>query len=164
MIVGRGDIASVLPKKSDLLFFSSGVSNSGETRESEYKRERDLLLEQHTGAHIVYFSSLAIFYSDTRYTQHKRDMEAMIKENFPKHCIMRLGNISWGTNPNTLINYLRAYPNAEIRDEYRYIVGKDEFLHWVGLIPHFSCEINVPGDRLKVKEIVDRYCHVGLPA
>ena len=164
MIVGRGDIASVLPKKSDLLFFSSGVSNSGETRESEYKRERDLLLEQHTGSHIVYFSTLSIFYSDTRYTQHKLDMEAMIKENFPKYCIVRLGNISWGTNPNTLINYLRAYPNAEIRDEYRYIVGKDEFLHWVGLIPHFSCEINVPGDRLKVKEIVDRYCHVGLPA
>ena len=46
MITGSGDIASVLPNREDLHFFASGVSNSQETRESEYEREEDLLLEQ----------------------------------------------------------------------------------------------------------------------
>ncbi len=168
MIIGNGDIGSVLPKDSDLLLFASGVSNSSETRESEYKRERDLLLEQRTDHHIVYFSSLAIFYSDTRYTRHKLDMEAMIKENFPKYCIVRLGNITWGTNPNTIINYFRLqlenHHPLQIRDEYRYIIDKDEFLHWVGLIPDWNCEMNITGKRLKIKEIIDEYCYVGLPS
>lgn len=156
-IIGRGDIASILPEREDLLFFASGVSNSQETRESEYQREVDLLLEQPRDAHIVYFGSLAIFYSETRYTQHKLDMEAMIKENFPSYCIIRIGNIDWGTNPHTLINYLRDNPNAEIRDEYRYVVSQDEFLHWIDLIPGWSVEMNVAGKKLKVKEIKDVY-------
>jgi hypothetical protein len=155
--IGNGDIGSILPE-SELFFFASGVSNSQCTDEKEYKRERDLLLEQSKENHIVYFSSLAIFYSQTRYTQHKLDMEAMIKASFPKYCIVRLGNIDFGSNPNTLINYLKAHPKAEIRDEYRYVISKDEFLHWISLIPTFSCEMNCPGTRLKVKEIKERYC------
>lgn len=156
--MGRGDIASVLPERDDLLFFASGVSNSQETRESEYQREIDLLLEQPTNAHIVYIGSLAIFYANNRYTQHKMDMEAMVKENFKTHTILRLGNIAWGTNPNTLINYLREHPNAEIRDEYRYIVSQEEFIHWVDKIPPWSCEMNIPGRMMKVQEVKDEYC------
>lgn len=157
MVLGSGDIASVLPERDDLLFFASGVSNSQETRESEYQRERDLLLDQQTSRHIVYFSSLAIFYSDTRYTQHKLYMEAMIKAGFPRHTIIRIGNIDWGDNPHTLINYLRAHPDANIRDEWRYIVDLDELLYWIEKIPEWPCEINIPGRRLKVQEIVDEY-------
>jgi hypothetical protein len=162
MVVGNGDIASVLRDRPDRLYFASGVSNSQETDEAEYKREVDLLSEQPRDAHLVYFSSLAIFYSRTRYTQHKLDMESMVRANFPKHTIVRLGNISWGTNPHTLLNYLRDHPNAEIRDEYRYVIDLDEFLHWMDLIPDWPCEMNMPGRRLKVKEIADEYCHVGL--
>lgn len=161
-VVGDGDVASVIPRMyrefDDILFFASGVSNSQETRESEYEREIDLLLEQRRDVHLVYFSSLSIFYSHTRYAQHKRDMEQIVKANFPEHTIIRLGNITWGDNPHTLINYLKAHPKAEIRDEYRYICDKDEFLHWVRLIPlDFNCDINIPGKRLKIKEIVDEY-------
>lgn len=160
MIIGRGDIASVLPE-SDKLFFASGVSNSQETRESEYQREIDLLLEQNRNSHIVYFSTLAIFYSDTRYTRHKLDMEAMIKENFPKYCIVRIGNISWGANPHTLINYLKdQYAKGKalnIQNAYRYVIDKEEFLHWIGLIPDFNVEMNCPGQTLKVSQIVKRY-------
>lgn len=157
-LVGNGDIASVLPDKEGLLFFAAGVSNSQETKESEYKREVNLLFDQNRSSHIVYFSTLAIFYSDTRYTRHKRDMEAMVKENFRNYCIIRIGNITWGENPNTLINYLKSHPQAELRDEYRYVVDSDEFLYWIGLIPNFSVEMNVPGKRMKVKEIYDKYC------
>lgn len=157
MIVGNGDLASVLPDRKDLLFFASGVSNSQCTDEAEYKRELDLLLQQPRDAHLVYFSSLAIFYSTTRYTAHKRWMELSVKDLFPKSCIVRLGNIDWGTNPHTLINYLRAHPNAEIRDEVRYIVSKEEFLHWIDMIPNWSCEMNIPGKTLTIREIKNEY-------
>lgn len=156
-IVGDGDIAKVLPKDPDLLFFASGVSNSQCDDEREYQREIDLLYRQPDDAHIVYFSSLAVFYSDTRYARHKRLMETIIKEHFAKYTIIRIGNIDWGTNPHTLINYLKAHPEAEIREEYRYIVDKKEFLHWISLIPDWSVEMNIPGRMLKVKEVKNEY-------
>jgi hypothetical protein len=165
VIVGNGDIASVLPERDDLLFFASGVSNSRETRESEYEREEILLREQEA-QHIVYISSLSVFYSNTRYARHKRHMESEIRK-FPVHTILRIGNISWGTNPHTLINHFRNQvkkgEHLDIQDTYRYIVDKEEFLHWVSLIPEWSCEINIPGRKLKVKEVVDEYVYVGLP-
>lgn len=151
--IGSGDIASVLPDRDDLLFFASGVSNSQETDEAQYLREVDLLLAQSRHAHLVYFSSLAIFYSDTRYTRHKLFMEDRIKARFPAHNIIRIGNITWGDNPNTLINYLAAHPGTEIRDEYRYIVDIEEFMHWINLIPAWNCELNIPGRRMKVADI-----------
>lgn len=156
MKIGNGDIASVLPE-SGKYFFASGVSNSRCTDESEYQREIDLLLEQPRRSHIVYFSSLGVFDGDSRYYRHKRDMEIMIKTNFPKNTIIRLGNISWGDNPHTLINYLKAHPKAEIKDVYRYICSKEELLYWVSKIPDWTCEINIPGRRLKVKDIVKEY-------
>lgn len=156
-ILGHGDIASVLTDKEGYLFFVSGVSNSQETNEEAYRREIELLSQQDTNLHIVYVSTLAVFYSDTRYTQHKLFMEAFIKERFARYTIIRIGNITWGTNPHTLINYLHAHPDAEIRDEYRYIVTQDEFLHWIDMIPEWSCELNITGKRMKVKEIYDQY-------
>lgn len=158
MIVGNGDIASVLPDRDDLNFFASGVSNSGEKRGSEYARERELLLRQDRAAHIVYFGTLAVFYSDTPYTRHKLSQEATIKDEFDTWTIMRIGNITFGDNPHTLINYLRAHPDAEIRDEVRYIVGEYEFLHWVNLIPPWSAEMNLTGRMMTVKEIKEEYC------
>ena len=166
MIVGNGDIASALPSRRDRLFFASGVSNSREKRELEFRREKDLLLEQDRGAHLVYFSTLAVFYGDNRYVQHKKEMEELIKREFTRYTIMRLGNITWGTNPHTIINYLRDRLKAgkpiQIQDTYRYIIDKEEFMHWIDLIPDWSCEINIPGRRMKVEEIVDEFCHIGL--
>lgn len=166
MIVGNGDIASVLPSNKSHLFFASGVSNSQEIRESQYKREKNLLLKQDRKSHLVYFSSLAVLYGKNRYVQHKKEMESLIKQEFPRYTIIRIGNITWGTNPHTLINYfrrqLRAGKPIKIQDTYRYIIDKDEFLHWIGLIPNWSCEMNITGRRMKVKEIVDEYCLIGL--
>ena len=99
-IVGHGDIARVLnwecSKRPNTIFFASGVSNSQEIRESEYQREKDLLLKQSRDKRLVYFGSLSIFYSGGRYAKHKREMEELVMENFPKYCIIRLGNIDWG--------------------------------------------------------------------
>jgi hypothetical protein len=158
-IIGNGDIASVLPEKKGLLFFASGVSNSQETKESEYRREKDLLMSQPKDKHIVYFGSLSVFYSDTKYAQHKLEMEKLIKENFEHWTIMRLGNIDWGVNPNTIINNFRDRKmrgeEIELQDGYRYICDKEEFLHWVGMIPEWNCEMNVPGKRMTIKEIYE---------
>ncbi len=167
MIIGTGDIASVLlpVDREDLLFFASGVSNSQETEEKEYLRELELLMEvsalDEGQKRLVYFSSLSIFHNQSRYTRHKRTMESAVKAAFTKHTIVRIGNITWGTNPHTLINFIRDKQQNgeafEVRDEYRYIVEKDEFLHWLGLIPNFNCEMNITGRRMKVEEIVKEY-------
>ena len=159
MIIGEGDVASAIIDREDLLFFASGVSNSQETRESEYQREKDLLLTQDRKQHLVYFGSLSIFYADTRYARHKRGMEELVKENFGRYTIVRLGTITWGNNPHTLINYFRSRKKAgepiEVKDVYRYVINKEEFRYWLGLIPDFNCEMNITGRRMKVREIVE---------
>ena len=165
MIIGNGDISDALKQvdRKDLLFFASGVSNSKETRESEYKREKYLLRYQDRTKHLVYFSSLSIFYSNSRYSQHKIDMEGYVKAWFEHYTILRLGNITWGDNPHTLINYfkncIKENKPFKVENTYRYIVDKDEFLYWIKLIPDWNCEMNIVGKRLKVQEIIDRYCY-----
>lgn len=166
MIVGHGDIASVLKDRDDRIYFASGVSNSLETKESEYKRELDLLMEQDTTKHLVYFGSLCIYYNNSRYTQHKRDMEKVIKERFPRYTILRLGLITWGTNPHTLINFFRNKIKnrepIEVRNVVRYVLDLPEFLHWVDMIPDFSSEMNVTGRIMTVREIINQYCSSAL--
>ena len=162
-IVGSGDIAHAVSEISptNKLFFCSGVSNSGEINEAEYQREKDLLLSQDRSQHLVYFGSLCIFFSQTRYAQHKKEMEDLVKENFEHYTIMRIGNIDWGVNPHTIINYFRGKSKEgeplEIQDAYRYIVSKEEFRYWLGAIPEFNCEMNLTGRRMKVSEIVEEY-------
>ncbi len=162
MIIGHGDIASVLKDRKGFIFFASGVSNSKETRESEYNREEKLLLKQDKSKHLVYFGSLSIFYNpETRYARHKKHMEDVIKKHFKHYTIVRMGNITWGKNPYTLINYFRNAvkkgEKLEIWDTYRYLVDKKEFLHWMSMIPDWNCEMNITGKMLKVKEIVKKY-------
>lgn len=161
-IIGNGDMAEALQyADNDVLFFASGVSNSGETRGSEFQRERDLLLSQPRDKRLVYIGSLSVFYSDNAYTEHKREMEELIKEEFPSYCILRIGTITWGDNPNTIINALKSKVENEepfqIQDVYRYVTTEEDFLHWVKMIPDFNCEINIPGERMKVRELVKRY-------
>jgi len=157
-IVGKGDIASVLPKQNKFLFFASGVADSSELKESEYQREMDLLFDQDRNSHIVYFSTLSVFFNETRYTKHKKMMETLIKENFKRYTIMRLGNAVWGKNKKHLINFLKdkikSGKDFPIYDEYRYILYEEEFLHWIHLIPQWSCEMNVTGRRMKVIDII----------
>lgn len=166
MIIGHGDIASALKDKENFLFFASGVSNSQERRESQFQREIDLLLKQDKYKHIVYFGSLCVFYSNSRYAQHKKQMEKLVRDNFKHHTIIRIGNITWGENSHTLINYLRARAKKgkplEIRETWRYLTDKEEFLHWIDMIPRWNCEMNITGQKLTIKEIVNKYIYLGI--
>jgi len=162
MIIGSGDIASAITDNNSFLFFASGVSNSREKRKSEYKREKDLLMSQNRSKHIVYFSSLCIFYSNSRYAKHKREMENLVKKLFSTWTILRLGNITWGVNPHTLINNFKEKKKQGkkliIKNTYRYICDKAEFNHWLNMIPKdWSCEMNIPGHRMKVADIVKEF-------
>lgn len=162
-IVGTGDIASAIIDRPDRLYFAAGVSFSGETRESEYMRERQLLKQQPRDAHLVYFSSLSIYSANGRYQQHKRMMEEHVRQWFPLHAIVRIGNVTFGNhNPHTLINHLRARHAAglplDIQDVYRYVIGVDEFRAWLDRIPDtHPVEFNCLGRRLKVAQIVQEY-------
>ena len=87
-------------------------------------------------------------------------MEKLIKNNFKYYTIMRLGNVTWGKNKKHLINFLKdkieKNEKFPVRNVYRYVLTKDEFTHWISLIPSFSCDImNITGRRMKVKDIVE---------
>lgn len=170
MIIGKGDIAKILENldREDVTFFASGVSDSKETNEKEFKREEELLKKQPIHTHLVYISTLSLFYvkEQTPYLIHKKKMEALIKSIFKSYTIVRIGNINWGSNPNTLINYLKSCiknnkPFA-VQQTYRHIIDLDEFLYWMNLIRVGEMEeMNMPGKMVWVPDLVEQLIQNG---
>jgi hypothetical protein len=163
MIVGRGDIASILNDREGVIFFASGVSNSLEKRESEYEREYKLLSEQDKTKCIFYISSITIDnkekFETSRYLQHKKQMEDYIKSNFKNYNIIRIGNITWGNNPNTFLNYIKnKIKNNEsffISDEYKFMINKEQLLLLTDNLPlNSQNQISVFGQMVKVKDLI----------
>jgi len=153
MVIGRGDIASVLTDREDITWFASGVSDSSENRKARFVRELKLLMEQPKDRHLVYFSSLSIYYSDSFYARHKKVMETAVKQNFPSYTIVRLGNIEWGHNPNTWINYITNHKDAVIQNVWRHVVSYDEFQYWMNYIQvNTRNEMNIPGKMVWVPD------------
>lgn len=117
MIIGNGLIANSLKNidTEDNLYFASGVSNSLETRSSEFEREFSLLknsIIQHEENKLFYFSTLSVndlSKQQSPYVLHKLEIENFIKENCKNYIILRIGNIVGnGGNPNTLFNFLKT--------------------------------------------------------
>lgn len=163
MIIGKGDIASILVDRDGAIFFASGVSNSGEHRDTEFFREKELLSKQDKTKCIFYFSSITIDFKEkfnkSKYLQHKLEMENIIKNNFENYNIIRIGNISWGTNPNTFINYIRAKikngESVELNDEYKYMIDKEQLLLLTNNLPLTGKNtISVFGRMAKVKDLI----------
>jgi hypothetical protein len=162
MVVGHGDIASVLTDKEGFTFFAKGVSNSLTINPADFMREKrqfDLASNMHPNNRFVYFSTLSIYDTVTPYTLHKREMEGLVK-SLDKYCIIRIGNITWGKNPHTIINtFKRQIANNEpsrIEDRYKYLVSKTEFLYWIDLIPNFNTEMSITGEKVSIQEIYQR--------
>ncbi len=162
MIIGNGDIGQALKMacvdKPFITFFACGVSNSKEENQKEYDREWKLLEIQPKHQHLVYFSSLCIYYSQNRYASHKRQIEHYIASNFGCYTIVRLGNITWGHNKNTIINhFICEHSNGrtpQLKDTYRYLIRQEDFMHWMRLIPVGTRnEMNIPGETIHVHEI-----------
>ena len=161
MIIGKGDIASILNDREGAIFFASGVSKSTETNESEFWREIELLDTQDKSKCIFYFSSIAIddITKNSDYLAHKRKMELFIKSNFENYNIIRIGNITWGNNPNTFINYIKNKIKkgepVEIKDEFKYLIDKEQLILLTDNLPLIGQNtISVFGRMAKVKELV----------
>ena len=161
MIVGKGDIASILNDREGAIFFASGVSKSTETNESEFWREIQLLDSQDKSKCIFYFSSIAIddITKNSDYLAHKRKMELFIKSNFENYNIIRIGNITWGNNPNTFINYIKNKIKkgepVEIKDEFKYLIDKEQLILLTDNLPLIGqSTISVFGRMAKVKELI----------
>jgi hypothetical protein len=161
MIIGRGDIASILNDREGAIFFASGVSKSTETKESEFKREIELLDKQDKTKCLFYFSTIALddLSKNNEYHNHKRKMESLIKSNFKNYNIIRIGNITWGSNPNTFINYIKNKKSkgepVEIKDEYKYVIDKEQLLLLTDNLPLTGQNtICVFGKMAKVAELI----------
>jgi hypothetical protein len=161
MIIGRGDIASILNDREGAIFFASGVSKSTETKESEFKREIELLDKQDKTKCLFYFSTIALddLSKNSEYHNHKRKIESLIKSNFKNYNIIRIGNITWGSNPNTFINYIKNKKSkgepVEIKDEYKYVIDKEQLLLLTDNLPLTGQNtICVFGKMAKVAELI----------
>jgi UDP-2-acetamido-2,6-beta-L-arabino-hexul-4-ose reductase len=159
MIIGNGDIASILKDREGALFFASGVSNSSCFSLAEFNRERELLLQQPVDLCVFYFSTISIYTTQRAYTVHKIAMEKLIKERFENYNIIRIGNIDFGNNPNTFLNNLRSKKlngePIEIRDEYKYMISKEQLLLLTDNLPlKGKNEINVFGTMKKVIDLI----------
>ncbi len=81
-------------------------------------------------------------------------MEHHVSEYFDSYTIVRIGNITWGTNPHTLLNFLKANPKAKRRNEIRYLVDQNELLHWIDKIKVGTKDImNITGSMINVKNL-----------
>lgn len=110
MIVGKGLIANSFlnDSLSDVLIFASGVSNSKEEDQSEFQRERDLLIDtisNNRKKKVIYFSTCDFYDSrkSSKYLNHKFEMESLIKERCENWIIFRVSQIIGSGNINNLL-------------------------------------------------------------
>lgn len=130
MIIGTGLIANSLQNidTNEVLYFASGVSNSLETKETEFEREFNLLSNALNGnkeKKFIYFSTLSVqdqSKQNSHYVLHKLEMETYIKNNSDNYLILRIGNIvGKGGNPNTLFNFLKT----KIKNNSRFVLHRN---------------------------------------
>jgi nucleoside-diphosphate-sugar epimerase len=140
MIVGRGMIANAFSEynnRNDIVIFASGVSNSRENDEKEFRRERELLektIKDHADKTIVYFGTCSIDdpeLCNSLYVQHKKAMESLIQARSQHYYIFRLSQVTGHTQSPTLINFIvNKIENGEIfeiwKKSYRNIIDVED--------------------------------------
>ncbi len=145
MIIGNGMLANSLRPfdEENIIVFASGVSNSLETKESEFDREILLLrstVEKFPNKKLIYFSTCSIYdlsKVESPYVMHKLKVEEIISKICPRYTIFRVGNaVGSGGNPNTLINFLEnSIRNGQVISLHnkarRVLVGVDDIANLV---------------------------------
>lgn len=164
MVIGNGLISKSFIEYSsnkDYLIFASGVSNSNESRESEFKREFDLINEYiNTDSKFIYFSTIND--GDNRYFNHKKSMENFIISNSKNYIIFRLPNVVGdGGNCNNIFNYLNHKilneDTINIQNVTRSLIDIDDVRSICKYCMRFTNRIlNISNiEILKVDDIVD---------
>jgi len=114
MVIGNGLIAKRFMKTfendSSVIIFASGVSNSMETSDIEYIKEKKLLedcIKKNENKKIIYFSSIMHLNGvRSKYMSHKIEMELYIQNFAKNYLIARLPQlIGNGGNKNNIINH-----------------------------------------------------------
>ena len=88
MVLGNGLVANgfeIYKENDNVIIFASGVSNSGEKRKKEFKRELTLLKNIKIDNEVlIYFSTCSIFdktLKNSLYVLHKKEIENYISNN-----------------------------------------------------------------------------------
>jgi len=141
MVIGNGMIANRFmnfKNDKDKIIFASGVSNSKDTIEQNFKREFELLsktIEENPDKTLVYFSTCSVDDDDLQnapYVIHKKNIEKFIRENVSKYYLFRISNLAGvSNNPYTILNYfiLNILQNNVFTvwmNAYRNIIGLDD--------------------------------------
>lgn len=112
-VIGSGLIARSINKAlfpENTLIIASGVSNSKETRVSEFRREEDLIRREVSNfpdSRVIYFSTCSISSGEnSAYIQHKMSMEHLVRQISKNYWIFRLPQVVGAVNNATLVSYL----------------------------------------------------------
>lgn len=172
MVIGNGLIGKALSSYQDLeniIVFASGVSNSTCSGDSDFNREKELLLKyKNTNARLLYFSTCSVFDKtllSSRYVEHKINMEQIIAENFKDYIILRLPTLVGKTNnPHTFFNnfkfkLLNSEPVIVFKKASRYLLAIDDLPLIIETVLHenkTAFTINVAfNNKVGVVEIVE---------
>ena len=145
MIVGTGLIGSSLISVDmpGATVFASGVSNSQETSQESFRRERELLqghLSQPRENHLIYISTCSVGESlqdSSPYIEHKKRMEKLTLSG-PNTSIVRLPNVVGPSgNKRNLVNYFVDAVGSGKKIfvqklAKRYLLGVDEMTALIG--------------------------------
>lgn len=115
MVIGNGMIAKAFSEyelDKSYIIYASGVSNSKETRISEFNREFMLLkniIYNNKDKVLIYFSTVSIddiSLKNTLYIKQKLKFENYIKKHIKKYYIFRLSQVVGYSASPTIVNYL----------------------------------------------------------
>lgn len=131
MVIGNGMIANVFENFRDddhIVIFASGVSDSTNTDNRAFDREKNLIIETlHANKEklFVYFSTCSIddaSMQSSAYVQHKIKMEDLIVNNHTPYIIFRLTNpVGKTNNTHTVFNYFIK----NITEKHKFAVWKN---------------------------------------
>ena len=141
MVVGGGQLAKAFSSflyDDSVCIFASGVSNSACVVESEFDREKELLLEHLNGSKnkkFIYFSSCALSPDDymfNAYYEHKNKMEQLIKKNSDSYYIFRIPQLFGDLILHkTIVNFIykaivHNHKFNVYNGAYRYVIEIDD--------------------------------------
>ena len=173
MIIGNGLVAKKFQhyKNKNVIIFASGVSNSLETNDIQFYREKQLLediLKKHPDKLLLYFSSRSLENKQLLslpYYQHKLNMENLIKSFQNKYIICRIHHIvGRGGNDSTIVNFLYnkilTQKSFDLwQNTYRYLIDIEDVYKIAGYIINNNLFINqvvdFPAAIIKVRDLVN---------
>lgn len=111
-VIGNGLLAKCFAAAAfsrNWLVLASGVSNSNEQREAEFRRESDAIstaMRAHPSARVIYFSTCSVLQNtQTPYIRHKLAMESLVAAKASSFQIYRLPQVVGLARNLTLVSY-----------------------------------------------------------